>query len=83
MCIRDSATAAKKSGRIASEGVVLDYVDGNVGVIIEVNAETDFVAKNEQFTDFVKAVAKTVAVKNPADVEALKMCIRDRLLIKH
>lgn len=66
------ATAAKKSGRIASEGVVLDYVDGNVGVIIEVNAETDFVAKNEQFTDFVTAVAKTVAEGNPADVEALK-----------
>lgn len=66
------ATAAKKSGRIASEGVVLDYVDGNVGVIIEVNAETDFVAKNEQFTDFVTAVAKTVAKENPADVEALK-----------
>lgn len=66
------ATAAKKAGRIASEGIVLDYVDGNVGVIVEVNAETDFVAKNEQFTDFVKAVAKTVAVKNPADVEELK-----------
>ena len=66
------ATAAKKSGRIASEGVVLDYVDGSVGVIIEVNAETDFVAKNEQFTDFVKAVAKTVAVQDPADVDELK-----------
>lgn len=66
------ATAAKKSGRIASEGIVLDYVDGNVGVVIEVNAETDFVAKNEQFTDFVKAVAMTVAKENPADVEALK-----------
>ena len=66
------ATAAKKAGRIASEGIVLDYVDGNVGVIVEVNAETDFVAKNEQFTDFVKAVAKTVAVKNPADVAELK-----------
>ena len=53
------ATAAKKSGRIAAEGIVKAYVDGNVGVLVEVNSETDF-------------VAKTIAEQNPADVEALK-----------
>ncbi len=66
------ATAAKKAGRIAAEGIVKDYVANNVGVILEVNAETDFVAKNEQFLDFVDVVAKAVAENNPADVEALK-----------
>ena len=66
------AKAVKKSGRIASEGIVKDYVDGNVGVVVEVNAETDFVAKNDQFIDFVSDVAKTIAQGNPADVDALK-----------
>lgn len=66
------ATAAKKSGRIAAEGMVKAYVNGNVGVLVEVNAETDFVAKNEEFQEFVSDVAKTVAEANPADVEALK-----------
>lgn len=66
------AKAVKKAGRIASEGIVKDYVDGNVGVVVEVNAETDFVAKNDQFIQFVDDVAKTIAEKNPADVEALK-----------
>lgn len=66
------ATAAKKAGRIASEGIVKAYIDGNVGVLVEVNSETDFVAKNDEFQEFVTNVAKTVAEKNPADVEALK-----------
>ncbi|MBE7038700.1 MAG: elongation factor Ts [Ruminococcaceae bacterium] len=66
------AKAAKKASRIAAEGIVKDYIDGNVGVILEVNAETDFVAKNDQFLDFVDVVAKAVADANPADVEALK-----------
>ena len=68
------ATAAKKAGRIASEGIVKAYIDeqAKVGVVVEVNSETDFVAKNEEFQNFVTAVAKTVAEKNPADVEALK-----------
>ena len=66
------AKAVKKAGRIASEGIVKDYVNGNVGVIVEVNAETDFVAKNDQFVNFVGDVAKTIAEQNPADVEALK-----------
>ena len=66
------ATAAKKAGRIAAEGIVKAYVDGNVGVLVEVNAETDFVAKNDEFQEFVSDVAKTIAEANPADVEALK-----------
>ncbi len=66
------ATAAKKAGRIASEGIVKAYVDGNIGVLVEVNSETDFVAKNDEFQEFVTDIAKTVATENPADVEALK-----------
>lgn len=66
------ATAAKKSGRIASEGIVKSYIDNGVGVVVEVNSETDFVAKNAEFQEFVSDVAKTVADTAPADVEALK-----------
>ncbi|MBP3361422.1 MAG: elongation factor Ts [Clostridia bacterium] len=68
------ATAAKKSGRIAAEGIVKSYIsaDKKIGVLVEVNSETDFVAKNDEFQEFVAAVAKTVAETNPADVEALK-----------
>ena len=66
------AKAAKKAGRIAAEGIVLAYTEGKVSVIVEVNAETDFVAKNDQFVDFVKTVAKAIVDANPADVEALK-----------
>jgi len=65
--------AAKKSDRIAAEGLVLAYIseDGKVGAAVEVNSETDFVAKNEEFKSFVETVAKQVAINNPADVEAL------------
>lgn len=67
------AVSAKKAGRTAADGVVLAYTDEdkNVSVLVEVNSETDFVAKNEKFTDFVKAVAKTIADNNPADVDTL------------
>lgn len=67
------AAATKKAGRIAAEGVVLAYNDEDkkVGVLVEVNSESDFVAKNEKFQSFVLDVAKTVAENNPADVEAL------------
>ena len=67
------AAATKKASRIAAEGVVLAYTNDSkdVNVLIEVNSETDFVAKNEKFQNFVMRVAKTVAEKNPADVEAL------------
>lgn len=65
------ATQAKKSGRVAAEGIVTAVVDGNVGVVLEVNSETDFVAKNEEFKAFVNGVAKTIIATNPADVETL------------
>ena len=70
---RGIAKAAKKSGRIAAEGLVATYVtaDKKVGSVVEVNAETDFVAKNDEFVNFVNDVAEIVADKNPADVEAL------------
>ena len=70
---RGIAKAAKKSGRIAAEGLVASYVaaDKKVGAIVEVNAETDFVAKNDEFKNFVNDVAKIVAETNPADVEIL------------
>ena len=66
------ATAAKKADRIAAEGIVKSYMNSNVGVLVEVNSETDFVAKNEDFQNFVSSVAEAVATANPADVEALK-----------
>ena len=67
------ATAAKKAGRIAAEGMVYaDYCpECKVGVVIEVNAETDFVGKNEKFQNFVKGVAAVVAKEDPKDLEAL------------
>ena len=65
------AASQKKAGRIAAEGVAYAAVIDGVGVVVEVNAETDFVAKNEKFTDFVKGVANTVAKVNPADLDAL------------
>lgn len=66
------ATAAKKAGRIAAEGLVNASVFGNVGVVVEINTETDFVAKNVDFQNFVSSVAECIAKTNPADVEALK-----------
>ena len=65
--------AAKKSDRIAAEGLVEVYIsdDKKVGAIVEVNSETDFVSKNDEFKAFVESVAKQVAVNNPADVESL------------
>lgn len=67
------AAATKKAGRIAADGVVLSYNDEEkkIGVIVEVNSETDFVAKNEEFQSFVLDIAKTVSEVNPADIEAL------------
>jgi elongation factor Ts len=67
------AAATKKAGRIASEGVVYAHVDEarKVGVVLEVNSETDFVAKNESFQAFVKQVADIIIDKAPADLDAL------------
>ncbi len=71
---RGLAAAQKKASRIAAEGVVLPYFDNETkkGVVVEVNSETDFVAKNEKFMGFVEGVAKTILATDPADVEALK-----------
>ena len=70
---RGIAKAAKKSGRVAAEGLVEAYVseDGKTGAIVEVNSETDFVAKNEEFKTFVENVANQVLKTNPKDVEEL------------
>ncbi len=65
------SVAAKKEGRIAAEGLVDILVDGDVAAMIEVNSETDFVAKNASFQEFVKGLLKTIIANRPADVEAL------------
>lgn len=70
------ASAAKKADRIAAEGVVaiLSSDDGKTAAMIEVNSETDFVAKNQSFRDFVNDILKTIIVNRPADVAALLAC---------
>ncbi len=70
---RGIAKAAKKSGRVAAEGLVEAYIsdNGKTGAVVEINSETDFVAKNEEFKTFVMNVAKQVVNKNPKDVEEL------------
>ena len=68
------AASAKKAGRIAAEGMAYAAVIDGVGVVVEVNAETDFVGKNEKFVDFVKGVAATVAANKPASLEELLEC---------
>ena len=76
--LREKGLAAqtKKAGRVAAEGMVYACVDEakKVGAVVEVNAETDFVAKNDKFVDFVKLCAATVIEQNPADVETLLAC---------
>ncbi|MFQ6943424.1 MAG: translation elongation factor Ts [Clostridia bacterium] len=70
---RGITKAAKKASRVAAEGLVGSFIseDGKVGAIAEVNAETDFVAENAEFKQFVNDIVKQVALNNPADVEAL------------
>jgi len=71
--IKSGAKASKASSRVAAEGVISSYVtpDGKTGAVVEVNCETDFVAKNDDFVKFANSVAQTVAKNNPADVAAL------------
>ena len=71
---RGIAKADKKASRIAAEGIVACYIDGKVGVLIELNCESDFVAKNPQFLEIANECAKVVVACNPADVEALLAC---------
>jgi elongation factor Ts len=69
------AAAQKKASKVAAEGVSYALTAENgVGVVVEVNSQTDFVAKNDVFQNFVKDVASVIADQNPADVEALKAC---------
>ncbi|HUX92048.1 MAG TPA: translation elongation factor Ts [Gallionellaceae bacterium] len=71
--IKSGAKASKASSRVAAEGVISSFVtpDGKIGAVVEVNCETDFVAKNDDFVVFANKVAQTVAKNDPADVEAL------------
>ena len=71
---KGKAASVKKAGKVAAEGVSYAAVINGVGVLIEVNSQTDFVAKNEIFQGFVKDLATVVAEQAPADVEALKAC---------
>ena len=71
---RGIAKAEKKASRIAAEGIVACYVEGKVGVLIELNCESDFVAKNPQFSEIANEVSKVVVKYNPANVEALLAC---------
>jgi elongation factor Ts len=76
------SAAAKKAGRVASEGMIASSVSGSAGVIIEVNSETDFVAKNEEFVAFAKGLADLVREKKPADVEALSTLTIDGMAVE-
>lgn len=69
------ASAEKKMGRIAAEGRVEAYVNETCGAVIEVNCETDFVAKNDEFKEIATGLAEFVATSNPADVEALEASV--------
>lgn len=89
------AASVKKAGRIAAEGIAFAKVSdcGKIGVVIEVNSETDFVSKNESFQEFVKKCADTIIAQNPKDVDALLACtaegstetidalLKDRILV--
>ena len=65
------AAAGKKAGRVTAEGAVQSHVEGNVGVLVEVNCETDFVGRNENFVNFAKEVAKVIAQSKAQSVEEL------------
>lgn len=71
------ATATKKAGRIAAEGMVYATANASGAVAVEVNAETDFVAKNDKFVDFTHKLAETILAQKPADVDALMACKMD------
>ena len=71
---RGIAKAEKKASRIAAEGIVASYVEGNVGVLLELNCESDFVAKNPQFAEIANVIAKVIVACDPADVDALLAC---------
>ena len=71
---RGIAKAEKKASRIAAEGIVACYTEGKVGVLVELNCESDFVAKNPQFSEIAVEVSKVIIKNSPADVDALLAC---------
>ena len=71
------ASQAKKAGRIAAEGTVAAVIENGVGAVVEVNAETDFVAGTDEFKALANKIATIVAKQNPADVDALLKCTED------
>ena len=71
------ASQAKKAGRIAAEGTVCAYAKDGVGVIVELNSETDFVANGEPFKALAAEIAEIIAEQNPADMDALLKCVKD------
>lgn len=75
------ASAQKKAGRVAAEGQVYAFSKGNVGVVVEINAETDFVANGDGFKDLTVKVANVIADQNPADVDALMECKQDGVTV--
>ena len=68
---RGIAKAAKRASKVAAEGVVYAYTEGNIGVLVEVNCESDFVAKGEKFHEVAQIIARQIAAKKPASVEEL------------
>jgi elongation factor Ts len=75
--IKSGGKAAKLAGRTAAEGVIASFSDAGVGAMVEINCETDFVAKDVTFLAFAKAAAEAVVKANPADVEALGAVVAD------
>ena len=69
--VKLGSKASKAAARVTAEGIVSTYIDGSTGALVEINCETDFVSKNDDFLGFGKAVAELIAKKNPADVAAL------------
>ena len=76
------AKAAKKESRIAAEGAVGSYINGNTGALVEVNCESDFVSKGDKFRSIVATVAKVVVEQKPADLDALLNCVIDGITVK-
>ena len=74
---KGKATSEKRAGKIASQGIVSTYINGNVGVIVEVNCESDFVARGDQYKDYVNQVAKYIAENDVKDVEELTAALSE------
>ena len=80
--VKLGSKASKASSRITAEGIVAVYIDGTTGAMVELNCETDFVAKNDDFLAFGKALAQLVAQRNPADIAALSALEIDGMTVE-